>query len=110
MESGLSQGQLGERAGVPSTMVSAYERDRRQPTVPTLTRLVKAAGFDLRLQLVPIEPHDDPLDELDSRRGAKDHRRRDRQSEASRWAEPVEVGGASYSSTRVHGGSDLPPM
>src|SRR5674476_1004344 len=31
-----------ERAGVPRTMLSAYERDRRQATLPTLMRLLKA--------------------------------------------------------------------
>src|SRR3984885_10991096 len=89
---GLSQGQVGERAGVPATMISAYERSRRQPTLPTLMRLVKAAGFDLSMHLVPSDPHDEVLAELDSRRSQKERRRRDRQIEAWRHAEPVEVG------------------
>ena len=46
-------------------MISAYERDRRQPTVPTLMRLLKGAGFDLTMHLVPSDPHDDVLAELD---------------------------------------------
>jgi len=91
IKSGLSQGQLSERVGVPATMISAYERDRRQPTVPTLMRLLKAAGFDLSIHLVPSDPHDDVLAELDSRRGPKERRRRDRQIEAWRNAEPVEA-------------------
>jgi transcriptional regulator with XRE-family HTH domain len=91
IKSGLSQGQLSERAGVPATMISAYERDRRQPTVPTLMRLLKAAGFDLRIHLVPSDPHDDVLAELDSRRGPKERQRIDRQIEAWRNAEPIEV-------------------
>jgi transcriptional regulator with XRE-family HTH domain len=95
IKSGLSQGQLSKRAGVPATMISAYERDRRQPTVPTLMRLLKAAGFDLRMHLVPSDLHDDVLAELDSRRGARDRRRRDRQIEAWRNAESVEVGSGS---------------
>jgi len=95
IKSGLSQGQLSERAGVPATMISAYERDRRQPTVPTLMRLLKAAGFDLSMHLVPSDPHDDVLAELDSRLGPRDRRRRDRQIEAWRNAESVEVGNAS---------------
>ena len=95
IKSGLSQGQLSERAGVPATMISAYERDRRQPTVPTLMRLLKGAGFDLTMHLVPIDPHDDVLAELESRRRPGDRRRRDRQIEAWRNAEPVKVGIAS---------------
>jgi transcriptional regulator with XRE-family HTH domain len=97
IKSRLSQGQLSERAGVPATMISAYERDRRQPTVPTLMRLLKAAGFDLTMHLVPIDPHDDVLAELDSRRGPRDRRRRDRQIEAWRNAEPVEIASDSDS-------------
>src|ERR1039457_702920 len=92
IKSGLSQGELSERAGVPATMISAYERDRRQPTVPTLMRLLKAAGFALSMHLVPSDPHDDVLAELDSRRGPRERRRRDRQIEAWRNAQPVKVG------------------
>jgi transcriptional regulator with XRE-family HTH domain len=62
---GLSQGRLAASAGVPATMISAYERDRRQPTLPTLFRLLNAAGFDLRLQLVPLDDGADLLAELD---------------------------------------------
>lgn len=92
IKSGLSQGQLGERAGVPATMISAYERDRRQPTISTLMRLLRAAGFELSMRLVPSDPHDEVLAELESRRGPKERRRRDRQIEAWRNAEPVAVG------------------
>ena len=42
LKAGLSQSELGERAGVARTMVSAYEHDRRQATLPTLMRLLKA--------------------------------------------------------------------
>jgi len=95
IKSGLSQGQLSERAKVPATMISAYERDRRQPTVPTLMRLLKAAGFDLSMHLVPSDPHDEVLIELDSRLAPTERRRRARQIEAWRLAEPVEVEGGS---------------
>ncbi|MGH9179819.1 MAG: helix-turn-helix domain-containing protein [Acidimicrobiales bacterium] len=54
MTSGLSQQQLAARAGVPRSMISAYERDRRQPTLATLLRLLRAAGLELRLHLEPI--------------------------------------------------------
>ena len=72
-------------------MISAYERGRRQPTVPTLMRLLKAAGFDLSMHLVQSDPHDDVLAELDARRSPRERRRRDRQIEAWRAAEPVAV-------------------
>jgi uncharacterized protein len=91
IKSGLSQGQLGERAGVSATMISAYERDRRQPTLPTLMGLLKAAGFELNMRLGPSDPHDDVLAGLDSRRSPSERRRRDRQIEAWRNAEPADL-------------------
>ncbi|MGH3850328.1 MAG: helix-turn-helix domain-containing protein, partial [Pseudonocardiaceae bacterium] len=43
IKAGLTKAELARRAGVPASMVSAYERDKRQATLPTLTRLLKAA-------------------------------------------------------------------
>lgn len=54
----LSQRALGRLAGVPGSMIAAYETGRRQPTLPTLQRLLLAAGFDLRLRLEPVDDHD----------------------------------------------------
>jgi transcriptional regulator with XRE-family HTH domain len=89
IKSGLSQAQLAQRAGVPATMISAYERDRRQPTLPTLLRLLQAAGFDLRMELVPHDPHDEILEELESKRTRRERAQRDRQQAAWRRAVPV---------------------
>jgi transcriptional regulator with XRE-family HTH domain len=50
---GLSQVELARRAGVTQSVVSAYESGARQPSVPTLARLVGATGFELELQLRP---------------------------------------------------------
>jgi transcriptional regulator with XRE-family HTH domain len=47
----LTQAQLAERAGVAQSLISAYENGRRQPTVPTLDRLLGAAGYELRTWL-----------------------------------------------------------
>jgi transcriptional regulator with XRE-family HTH domain len=89
IRSGLSQRQLADRAEVPATMISAYERDRRQPTLPTLLRLLEAAGFDLRMELVPHDPHDEILAALESKRTRRERARRDRQQAAWRRAVPV---------------------
>jgi len=62
----MSQRELAERAGVPVTMISAYERDQRQPTLTTLLRLLHPAGFDLRLHLAAYDPHDDILAGLEA--------------------------------------------
>ena len=89
LKAGLSQEQLAKRAGVPATMVSAYERDRRQPTLATLRRLLNAAGFELRMHLTPSDPHDDVLATLEAGRTVHERARRDRQIHAWRRATPV---------------------
>lgn len=89
LKSGLSQTELGKRAGVPATMISAYERDRRQPTLPTLLRLLEAAGFDLSMRLVSHDPHDEVLENLESKRGRREQVRRDRQIAAWRNATAI---------------------
>jgi transcriptional regulator with XRE-family HTH domain len=89
LKSGLSQGELAELAGVPATMISAYERDKRQPTLPTLLRLLRAAGFDLQMHLVPYDSHDDVLASLEDRRHTGERTRRDRQIAKWRQAQPV---------------------
>jgi|SRR5579884_1734427 len=89
LKAGLSQRELAERASVPTTMISAYERDRRQPTIETLRKLLRAAGFELRMQLEPYDPHDDVLDAIERNRGADERAARDRQVEAWRRATPV---------------------
>ncbi|MGN6869681.1 MAG: helix-turn-helix domain-containing protein [Solirubrobacteraceae bacterium] len=89
IKAGLSQRELAERASVPTTMVSAYERDRRQPTLETLRKLLRAAGFDLKMQLEPYDPHDDVLEAIERDRSAEERAARDRQVEAWRRATPV---------------------
>ena len=54
--SGLRQAELARRAGLSRSVVSAYERGRRQPGVDALARLAAAAG--LRLELGRIDPVD----------------------------------------------------
>ena len=90
LKAGMSQRELAERAGVPVTMISAYERDQRQPTLTTLLRLLHAAGFDLRLHLAAYDPHDDILAGLEAGRSEAERLRRDRQLQAWRQATPAE--------------------
>lgn len=49
----LSQTDLAQRAGVAQSVISAYESDRREPGLRTLTKLIKASGHQLALQLLP---------------------------------------------------------
>lgn len=90
LKADMSQRELAERAGVPVTMISAYERDQRQPTLTTLLRLLRAAGFDLRLHLASYDPHDEILADLESSRSEAERTRRDRQLDAWRRATPAE--------------------
>src|SRR5919197_6525762 len=58
---GLTQRRLAELAGKAQSEIAKIERGRRDPTFATLERLVRAAGFDLRIQLVPHDDHDEQL-------------------------------------------------
>lgn len=51
---GLTQAALGNLAGVSQALISAYENGHRQPTIPTLARLLRAAGFAVRVELSPL--------------------------------------------------------
>jgi predicted nucleotidyltransferase/DNA-binding XRE family transcriptional regulator len=53
---GLSQVELGRRAGVTQSVVSAYESGARQPSVPMLARLVAATGLELDIRLSEVSP------------------------------------------------------
>ena len=53
---GLTQAELGRRAGVTQSVVSAYESGRRQPSLPVLLRLLRASGHVLDASLVAAEP------------------------------------------------------
>jgi transcriptional regulator with XRE-family HTH domain len=90
LKADMSQRELAERAGVPVTMISAYERDLRQPTLNTLLKLLHAAGFDLRLHLAAYDVHDDILAELEAGRSDAERLRRDRQLQAWRQATSAE--------------------
>jgi transcriptional regulator with XRE-family HTH domain len=93
LKAGMSQRELAERAGVPVTMISAYERDQRQPTLATLLRLVRAAGFDLRLHLAAYDQHDEILAGLEASRSKAERDYRDRQLQA--WRDAVPADGAA---------------
>jgi transcriptional regulator with XRE-family HTH domain len=55
---GLAQDELAQRAGMAQSAVARLERADSNPTVATLERLLGAAGFELRLELVPKFSHD----------------------------------------------------
>jgi transcriptional regulator with XRE-family HTH domain len=48
-DSGLSQAELARRSGLQPSVLSAYERGHRQPSVAALARIARAAGMELGL-------------------------------------------------------------
>ncbi len=47
----LSQNEVARRAHIAQSVISAYESGRREPSVPTLERLLRATGHHLLLDL-----------------------------------------------------------
>jgi len=48
-ESGFSQAELARRAGLPRSVLSAYEHGHRQPAVAALARIAAAAGLEVQV-------------------------------------------------------------
>src|SRR5207253_334053 len=59
--SSLSQRALAERAGTAQSEIARIEACRQDPGYATLERLVRAAGFDLRVELVPHDDYDERM-------------------------------------------------
>ena len=57
----MTQTDLAVQAGVSQQSISAYETGRKEPTLPTLVRLLAAAGTEMRIRLEPIDDHDSTL-------------------------------------------------
>ncbi len=80
---GLTQEELAQRAATSQAAISAYESGRRSPSVATLTRILEAAGFELRMRLSEPDTHDTtrriaerllPPDQLDAYTRAEQQR------------------------------------
>jgi len=57
----MTQTDLALQAGITQQSISAYETGRKEPTIPTLVRLLAAAGSEMRIRLEPIDDHDATL-------------------------------------------------
>jgi transcriptional regulator with XRE-family HTH domain len=53
MRAGLTQRELARRAGTAQSVVARIERGQTRPSGELLVRLLEAAGFELRADLVP---------------------------------------------------------
>jgi len=82
-KAGLTQDELALRAGVAQSLVSAYETRRRQPTMPTLLRLLEAAGFDLRMRLEAPDVQASAAEDWAKTRSATERRRWQREQRAA---------------------------
>ncbi len=51
VEAGLSLRSMAERAGTSHSTLAAYEAGRKAPSIKTLERLLRAAGFELGLEM-----------------------------------------------------------
>lgn len=57
--SGLSRRQLAQLGGTSASTLSAYESGASVPSVATLARLLKAAGFEVEANLRPVPSTDE---------------------------------------------------
>lgn len=68
---GLTQSELALRAGTSQAAVARYENGISNPSTATLQRLTRAAGYEVRVQIVPVKASN-----LNSKRAAKLRRKR----------------------------------
>ena len=55
LRAGLTQAELAERSGRDRTVVARWEQGLVAPSVDTLVELVRACGFELPLEIVPVD-------------------------------------------------------
>ena len=59
LRAGLTQADLAERTGRDRSVIARWEQAVVSPSVETLTELVRACGFDLPLELEPLDTSPD---------------------------------------------------
>ena len=88
IKSGMTQVELARRAGVSQQVISEYETGRKEPTLPSLRRLINAAGYEIRMRLEPLSDHDESverfLDTLDPKARAEIEQEQRRRVEKAR--------------------------
>lgn len=71
---GLSQRDLAAAAGVPASTIAKIESGHRQPTHPTLARILASIELALTTRIEPYGDHDGVVRERDQRRSASQRR------------------------------------
>jgi transcriptional regulator with XRE-family HTH domain len=74
-KTGLTQRELAKKAGVPHSTIAKIESGTRQPTHPTMAKILAAVDMSLSARLVPYDDHDDVLWEQEQRRSAAERAR-----------------------------------
>lgn len=49
---GRTQAEVAEAIGIPASVLSAYERNRRQPSLANASRIIDALGYSVKFDLV----------------------------------------------------------
>lgn len=91
---GLSQQELARRARVSQPVISAYESGRREPGLTMLTKLVKASGHHLKMDLVAEPDLRRGLPDTPMGRRLRRHRRAINEAATSRGMTNVRVFGS----------------
>ena len=55
LRAGLSQAELAERLGMPSSSIARWETDTVEPAFSKLRRVLQGCGFDIPPVLVPFQ-------------------------------------------------------
>jgi uncharacterized protein len=103
---GRTQAQLAGRAGITQSVVSAYESNRREPSLPILLRLIAATGHVLDATLVAADQRTSARLSGPLGRRVLRHRTRIQAIAASYGAGHVRVFGSVARGTE-HGDSDV---
>lgn len=49
---GRTQAEVARTVGIPATVLSAYERGRRQPSLAVASRIIDSLGYSVRFEFV----------------------------------------------------------
>lgn len=61
LRSGMSQAELAARLETQQSVVARWETGAREPTMATVRRALRAAGFDLNVSVTPADDDHDRL-------------------------------------------------
>jgi len=69
-QAGISQRELAERAGVTQSEIARIESGKREPSIPTIQRILAGAGLEIRFRLMPRDDHDQVLNAREEHRSS----------------------------------------